>query len=172
MVAMAGIVAFDEKEWLLPENIPDIVFDSDVIAIDLETHDPNIKTLGPGWTRDDGQVIGVALAVEGWKGYFPTRHSIGPNFDEKVLVRNLKKILQRDSTKVFHNASYDVGWLSRMGLTVHGSMVDTMIMGALVDENRLSYSLNNLSKDYLDDKKSESGSNNQNAIRICIIIRF
>lgn len=44
-----------------------------------------------------------------------------------------------------------------MGLTVHGQIADTMIMGALVDENRLSYSLNNLSKDYLDDKKSESG---------------
>ena len=150
-------MALDEKEWLLPENIPDAVFDSDIISIDLETHDPNIKSLGPGWTRNDGKVIGVALAIEGWKGYFPIKHNIGPNFDEKVLKRNLKKILNNNSIKVFHNASYDVGWLSRMGLTVHGQMVDTMIMGALVDENRLSYSLNNLSKDYLDDKKSESG---------------
>ena len=150
-------MSLDEKEWLLPENIPDAVFESDIISIDLETHDPNIKSLGPGWTRNDGKVIGVALAIEGWKGYFPIKHKIGPNFDEKVLKRNLKKILNNNSIKVFHNASYDVGWLSQMGLTVHGQMVDTMIMGALVDENRLSYSLNNLSKDYLDDKKSESG---------------
>ena len=38
-------MALDEKEWLLPENIPDAVFDSDIISIDLETHDPNIKSL-------------------------------------------------------------------------------------------------------------------------------
>ena len=67
-------MSLDEKEWLLPENIPDAVFDSDIISIDLETHDPNIKSLGPGWTRNDGKVIGVALAIEGWKGYFPIKH--------------------------------------------------------------------------------------------------
>ena len=93
-------MALDEKEWLLPENIPDAVFDSDIISIDLETHDPNIKSLGPGWTRNDGKVIGVALAIEGWQGYFPIKHNIGPNFDEKVLKRNLKKILNNNSIKV------------------------------------------------------------------------
>ena len=146
-----------QHEWLMPENIPDAVFESDIVSIDLETKDPNLKKLGAGWSRNDGNTIGVAIAVDGWKGYFPTNHEVGPNFDEKVLKRILKKLLSNDSTKVFHNASYDLGWLQHMGLTVHGEIRDTMVMGALVDENRLSYSLNNLSKDYLDDKKSESG---------------
>jgi DNA polymerase I-like protein with 3'-5' exonuclease and polymerase domains len=146
-----------QHEWVMPENIPDAVFESDIIAIDLETKDPNLKKIGAGWSRNDGHTIGVAIAVEGWKGYYPIKHEIGPNFDEKVLKRILKKLLATDATKVFHNAIYDIGWLSHMGLTVHGEIRDTMLMGALVDENRLSYSLNNLSKDYLDDKKSESG---------------
>ena len=120
-----------QHEWLMPENIPDAVFESDIVSIDLETKDPNLKKLGAGWSRNDGNTIGVAIAVDGWKGYFPTNHEVGPNFDEKVLKRILKKLLANDSTKVFHNASYDLGWLQHMGLTVHGEIRDTMVMGAL-----------------------------------------
>ena len=60
------------------------------------------------------------------------------------------------ATKIFHNAQYDVGWLRAMGIPVEGEIVDTMIIGALLDENRFSQSLNALSKEYLGELKAET----------------
>ena len=45
------------SEWVPPENIPNLE-DATEIAIDLETHDPNLKTTGPGWAIKKGKVIG------------------------------------------------------------------------------------------------------------------
>ena len=50
------------SEWIPPENIPNLE-EATEIAIDLETHDPGLKTIGPGWAVKKGRVIGVALAV-------------------------------------------------------------------------------------------------------------
>ena len=50
------------SEWVPPETVPNLS-DAKEIAIDLETHDPNIKTTGPGWAIKKGKVIGVALAA-------------------------------------------------------------------------------------------------------------
>ena len=145
-----------DSEWIPPEKIPNLS-DATEIAIDLETYDPDLKTLGPGWPTGNGYVAGVALAVEGWKGYFPMRHQNGGgNFDENIVKRQLKKILELPCDKIFHNASYDVGWLRRWGLEVKGRIIDTMIAAPLIDENRFRYSLNDLGKDYLKDKKSEA----------------
>ena len=145
-----------DSEWIPPEKIPNLS-DATEIAIDLETYDPDLKTLGPGWPSGNGHVVGVALAVEGWKGYFPMRHENGGgNFDENIIKRQLKKILELPCDKIFHNASYDVGWLRRWGLEVKGRIIDTMIAAPLIDENRFRYSLNDLGKDYLKDKKSET----------------
>ena len=134
-----------QTEWMVPTEYPDIRH-ADEIAIDLETYDPGLKDKGPGWARNEGKVVGVALAVEGWKGYFPVAHEGGGNFDEKFLKQSLKPILLNGASKVFHNASYDVGWLRRWGLEVKGRIIDTMIAGPLIDENRTSrgkhYSLN------------------------------
>ena len=102
------------SEWVPPEKIPDLS-EANEIAIDLETSDPEIKTTGPGWATNNGFVAGVAIAVDGWKGYFPLRHEGGGNFDEKIFKRQLKKILDLPCDKIFHNASYDVGWLRHMG---------------------------------------------------------
>ncbi len=144
-----------DSEWIPPENLPNLS-DATEIAIDLETCDPDLKTLGPGWPTGNGYVAGVALAVEGWKGYFPVAHEGGGNFDEKIFKRQLKKILDLPCDKIFHNASYDVGWLRHWGLEVKGRIIDTMIAAPLIDENRFRYSLNDLGKDYLKDKKSET----------------
>ena len=98
-----------EIEWVPPSEIPELVYEADVVAIDLETHDPGLRTTGPGWATKKGKVIGVAMAVEGWKGYFPLAHPGGGNFDEKVFKRQLKKILDLPCDKIFHNAIYDIG---------------------------------------------------------------
>tara|TARA_R100000322_G_scaffold14923_1_gene8714 strand:+ start:43 stop:240 length:198 start_codon:yes stop_codon:yes gene_type:complete len=37
-----------EKDWVPPEVFPDLR-NCNSIAIDLETNDPNLTTLGPGW---------------------------------------------------------------------------------------------------------------------------
>ena len=143
------------SEWVPPEKIPDLS-DAKEIAIDLETYDPDLKDLGPGWITGNGYILGVAIAVDGWKGYFPLRHPGGGNFDEKFFKRSLKKILDLPCDKIFHNASYDVGWLRWWGLEVKGRIIDTMIAAPLVNENSYRYDLTSVGSEYLKEKKSEA----------------
>ena len=65
-------------EWVAPEVFPNLSSAKE-IAIDLETCDPNMESMGPGWPRNDGFVVGYALAVDGWSGYFPVAHHGGGN---------------------------------------------------------------------------------------------
>ena len=58
-----------ETDWVPPERLPDLSSHSE-IAIDLETRDPNLLTMGSGAVRRDGEIVGIAVAVEGWSGYF------------------------------------------------------------------------------------------------------
>ena len=143
------------SEWTPPEKFPDLS-DAKEIAVDLETYDPNIKETGPGWAVGNGYIAGVAIAVEGWKGYFPIRHEGGGNFDERILKKQVQRIMDLPCDKIFHNASYDVGWLRWWGVEVKGKIIDTLIAAPLIDENRFRYSLNELGKDYLKETKSEA----------------
>jgi len=142
------------SEWTPPEKVPNLS-EAKEIAIDLETCDPNIKIKGPGWAVNDGFIAGIAIAVDGWKGYFPIRHEGGGNFDEGIIKRQFKKLMELPCDKIFHNASYDVGWLRWWGVEVKGKIIDTLIAAPLIDENRFRYSLNELGKDYLKETKSE-----------------
>jgi len=65
------------------------------------------------------------------------------------------KIFQNEKiTKVFHNAMYDVCWIRAVtGMMIKGRIVDTMIAASVIDENRFKYSLDALSKDYLNEEK-------------------
>ena len=143
-----------KSEWVPPHELPDI-FDAKTIAIDVETKDPNLKTKGPGWPTGDGEVVGYAVAVDGWKGYIPIRHGGGGNIDERIVNNWMKKVCESPAEKIMHNAQYDAGWLRRMGFTVKGRIIDTMVIASLLDENRFSYSLNALAFDYLSKTKSE-----------------
>ena len=144
------------SEWVPPETVPNFS-EAKEIAIDLETKDEGISSgTGPGWATKKGRVIGVALAVDGWQGYYPIAHEGGGNFDQKVFLNQLKSILELPCDKVFHNAMYDVGWLDALGLKVHGRIIDTMIAAPLINENRFNYSLKDLSKEYVGETKSEA----------------
>ena len=143
-------------EWTPPNTFPDLS-SADEIAIDLETCDPNMEKFGPGWPRKDGYIVGYAIAVDGWKGYYPVAHQGGGNIDKKIVERWVQKVLDLPATKIMHNAAYDLGWLKASGFNVNGKIIDTMIAAGLVDENRFSYALNSLGYDYLKDVKSEQG---------------
>jgi DNA polymerase I-like protein with 3'-5' exonuclease and polymerase domains len=143
-----------KSEWVPPIELPDLT-SAKRIAIDVETRDPNIKSNGPGWPTGDGEVVGYAIATEDWSGYIPVRHLGGGNLDEKIVNRWLKKVFECPAEKIMHNAQYDLGWIKRMGFTVNGRIVDTMVIASLLDENRFSYSLNALCYDHLNKTKSE-----------------
>ena len=131
--------------------------DVDTVAVDLETHDPNLKTLGSGAIIGKGKVVGIAVAFNDKKFYFPIGHigATPPYTAKKVWKKLNDNIFQNKKiTKVFHNAMYDVCWIRQAtGLMVQGPIVDTMIAASVIDENRMRYSLDSLSKDYLDEKK-------------------
>ena len=141
-------------EWVCPENFPALK-SYDYIAIDLETRDPNLKSKGSGSLVNEGEIIGVAVAVEGWSGYYPIAHREG-NLPKQKVLDWLQEICNLPSTKIFHNAMYDMCWLKAYDIKVNGHIIDTMVMAALVDENRYSYSLNSLCYDHLGEVKDES----------------
>ena len=145
---------FKESDWKTPSHFPNIK-DAKEIAIDLETKDPNIKTKGPGWPTMDGNIVGIAVATDGFTGYFPIAHENGSNMDYKIVMDWVQEIVSGPGDKIFHNASYDVGWLRAHGVKISGRIIDTMVASALVDENRFSYSLNALGYDWLGETKSE-----------------
>ena len=142
-------------EWVSPESFPDLRREK-YISIDLETKDPNLTTRGSGALVDDGKIIGVAVAVPGWKGYYAFGHDKGNYFDEHRVMGWVKDVCALPATKIFHNAMYDVCWLRAYGIQVKGRIVDTMVMASLIDENRFSYALNSVSHDYLHEIKDES----------------
>ena len=136
-----------ETEWVQPEELKDLSHYSE-IAIDLETNDPELTTLGSGNVVGRGHIAGVAVAVEGWSGYYPIQHEQG-NMDKGLVMSWLKDVLKQENTTfIFHNAMYDVCWLRSYGLEIKGKIVDTMIAASLINENRLSYRLDSLAKEY------------------------
>ena len=144
-----------QTEWLPPEEFKDLS-SYDEIAIDLETKDPELKTMGSGSVTGRGKIVGIALAVDGWSAYYPIDHEGGGNMDKKKVMDYFRTILNYPSRKIFHNAMYDVCFIRAAGLKINGEVVDTMIAGSLVNENRFRYDLGSMGRDYLGKGKNEA----------------
>jgi len=143
-----------DTEWIPPDRLPDLSGHME-IAIDLETRDPNLMTMGSGSVRGDGEVVGIAVAVEGWSGYFPIAHEGGGNMDRALVLDWFEELLHNTATKIFHNAMYDVSWIRSMGFSINGGIVDTMVAASLCNENRWSFTLDSVAKDYIGMRKKE-----------------
>ena len=146
---------YNDSDWVCPSEYPDLRA-ADEIAIDLETKDPDLKKYGAGWAYGKGHIVGFAVAALGKQYYFPIAHDAGGNMDLDITVAWMQDLLKQPNTKIFHNASYDVGWLLVNGFEINGPIVDTMIAAALINENRFSFSLNACAKDYLGEIKNET----------------
>ncbi len=145
-----------KAEWLHPTEFPSMK-GKDVVAIDLETCDTELKKMGPGWPRKMGKVIGIAISSGDFTAYYPIDHEGGGNMDKDQVIKYIKNVCEDESIqKVFHNAQYDIGWLSVIGIEVKGYIHDTMIAAALLNENRYSFTLNSMVAEYLGEFKNES----------------
>jgi len=141
---------------------------SNIIAIDTETYDPNLKSLGPGGFRKDGKLVGISIATDsGYNEYFPIGHEGGGNLNNDQVIDFIDKLLKLNKKLVFANALYDMEWLnshdSRLAFTKYHSIYDIMVIEHLLDENKLKYSLESLSQYYL--KKSKYEAELQQAIQ-------
>jgi len=145
-----------QTEWLPPEEFPDLS-KYDEISIDLETKDPHLNVRrGSGSVVGVGAVVGIAVAVKNWQGYYPIAHEGGGNMDRAKVLKWFQGVLNTPAIKIFHNAMYDVCWIRALGLSISGKIVDTMIASALVDENQMRYDLNNCAKRYTGKGKNET----------------
>ena len=144
-----------QTEWVVPEELKDLRGHKE-IAVDLETCDPDLTELGSGNVVGRGKIVGIAVAVEGWSAYYPIAHEGGGNMDKKLVLNWLQDLFKQDSTFIFHNAMYDICWLRSSGITPPAKIVDTMIAASLVNENRWSFRLNDLAREYAGIGKDEA----------------
>ena len=144
-----------QTEWAKPEEFPDLR-QANTIAIDLETHDPDLKSKGSGSIVGRGKVVGIAIAVDGYSGYFPFDHKGGGNLEKNKVIEWFKDVCACPADKIFHNAMYDVCWIRAMGIKINGNIYDTMIAASLVNENRFRFDLGSLGWDYVGRGKNET----------------
>ena len=150
---------FKKHIWSAPLDYRDLS-EAKEIAIDLETKDTGINEgLGSGWATNSGEIIGFAVATEGFQAYYPFGHFGGGNLIKEQVLQYMSDACALPCRKICLNPQYAVGWLNAYGIEVKGEIIDTMIAGALIDENRYTYRLNSLAKDYLGELKAETDLN-------------
>ena len=102
-----------------------------MVALDIETYDPNLHELGDGSCRDDGYILCC-----GAYGEYEGKHIEKVfDFDNERDIAFLKDILESNEAKCFHNCMYDLSWLyCAYNMQVNGIIHDTMTRAALIDE--------------------------------------
>lgn len=125
---------------------------TDVIVMDIETHDQELGALGPGVYHDpDARVLGCGIwdSKTKVKKYYPLHHT---DCSSEELARSrceLAEILAQPTSKLLANAVYDLDWLeNREGLAVNGFIHDIQVAEPLLDQYKFSYALDALAKYY------------------------
>ena len=125
--------------------------------MDTETKDPTLTEAGPGGFRGVGHIVGVSLSTkELGDFYLPLRHYGGGNVEnpDKAL-EYLRYQLAGEQPKVGANLVYDLEMLAVDDINLGGNLYDIQNAEALLDEWRLSYSLDSLALSYLGQRKDE-----------------
>ena len=102
---------------------------SRLIALDIETYDPNLHELGDGSIRKDGRILCCGAHGDGISKVF--------DFDNPNDIQELRDILKDPGIdKIYHNGiGYDLPWLyCGYDMVIKGVQHDTMTRAALIDE--------------------------------------
>jgi DNA polymerase I-like protein with 3'-5' exonuclease and polymerase domains len=136
--------------WSVPEVLPDLSA-APWIGLDTETYDPNLEERGPGGSRGrDGHLLGVSLACPWGRWYLPLRHPCGQNLPLDLVLRYLRTTLSNPAQpKIGANLLYECDWLGAHDVEIAGPLYDVQVAEALLDENKRSYSLENVAKEHV-----------------------
>jgi deoxycytidine triphosphate deaminase len=150
-----------ESRWLAP-TLPDPNEFNGVrrLCVDVEVKDEQLDLMGPGVRRPGNFVVGLALgADDGRRWYFPFSHEDPrDNMDRRLVMRWARDVLNKLRVDVVGaHLLYDLDWLANDGITFAAAryFFDVQNAEPLLDENRLSFSLETLSQDYLGEGKDE-----------------
>lgn len=146
-----------DSSWTIPREFPRLE-GARRIGFDVETHDPHLRARGPGFLRGDAHIAGVAVAVpEGQAWYWPIRHLRGPNLPPNVVLEWVKDEVagRPEIALVGANLPYDLEACAVEGIRFKNPICDIQIAEPLIDENRNSYELDDLSHRYLGEGKRE-----------------
>lgn len=104
----------------------------------------DVETSGLSYMKD--RLLGVALSFEGGDSYYIVlEHTVPENgvIIEKVFIDKAKTydvliglFRQTDVLMVGHNVKFDMHFLHKVGIDVHGRLADTLLAAKLLDENR------------------------------------
>lgn len=147
--------AIPDTSWIMPNDFP-CLRGQGIIAIDIETYDPDLLEKGPGAQRG-GYIAGVAVGTEaGFRAYYPIQHAMGANLPREQVLDWLSAQLTLPVPKLGANILYDLDFLTTAGVKVVGPFYDVQVAEPLIDENRLTYALESLAQKYLDRGKEET----------------
>jgi DNA polymerase I-like protein with 3'-5' exonuclease and polymerase domains len=144
----------DEPDWVRPDQWPRL---KGVTALDFETVDPELKKRGASWAFPGvGKVVGIGVSGPSITAYYPVAHEYN-NVDADKTWAWLKHELENPDPSlqlIVFNWTYEMGWLRRYGIRPKCPVFDPGVGAALLDEARLSYSLNAIAQTYLKEEKT------------------
>ncbi len=121
-----------------------------VLSIDLETTSPEPML---------AHIVGFVLCPAPHEAYYvPVAHralkdASTKQLDLSYVISALKPVLEDEKIKkIGQNLKYEIVVLERNGIKLNGISFDTMIAAHMIDSSRQSYSLDELSKIYLEHK--------------------
>jgi len=127
-----------------------------MIAVDLETCDPELQSRGCGAHRAGTHIAGVAVGTEaGHRGYYPVGHEAGPNLPREQVMGWLREQMALDVPKVGAYLQYDVEFMAAEGIEVRGPLYDVQNAEPLLCETRFSYGLDEIARAYLGEGKRD-----------------
>lgn len=146
-----------------PQPFPEL--NKEHAAIDFETYDPVLRTHGPGWCfprhtpEGRGHVVGVAVTTKTWSGYWGIGHCQNAHEPASVVKWLFAQLKKSNITWRVHHGLYDLGWANNLAEQFRIKLParwwknikiqDTQILAPLINENKDSYRLDDLSKEYL-----------------------
>jgi DNA polymerase I-like protein with 3'-5' exonuclease and polymerase domains len=150
------------KDGYEPPKRYDSILSLPRIGLDIETWDPDLTTLGPGARRPKGFIVGVGVGPRSNIKYYPIKHGrTGRNIDFEFWDRFKSEVAEFDGELVGANLQYDLDWLGaqrqdKPSIIFHRAKIrDVQIAEPLLNENRFTYKLNALAKDYLGEAKAD-----------------